>query len=419
MKFISMAILPILAATLALPAVASPVGIASAVSANNSLGLQLAREASQEKPGKNFLISPLSLHLALSMAANGTAGTTRKELLRTMNFPESVEALNNGNSLLIGSLAYAKKETDDGLGPNPPVVAISNGAWHTNGAGDGRRFAFSKNFLQGLAAYDAESGAMDFTDPSAAKRVNSWAEEKTYGLIPSIIDADSLREMLWVILNATYFEGSWEHGFHKSGPRDFYPAAGRKTRTEMVSATGYYRRSADREKEILELPFYSPGEAQYAFYLVLPNSSSYEAVEAKIWDRSFWEGVIRGQGVLQYGSLTMPKFSFDYGVELKQDSAITRSLGLGFLFSDYADFSAMEAPGSLRSKVGLIKQNSRIELDEHGVKAAAVTLVGGIERSSAPPREQFRTVADRPYYFAIADKKSGALLFVGSLRDPR
>jgi serpin B len=78
----------------------------------------------------------------------------------------------------------------------------------------------------------------------------------------------------------------------------------------------------------------------------------------------------------------------------------------------------MDGPGSPPSKVGIIKQNTKIEWDENGVKAAAATLVGGVQRTSAPG-PSFEMVVDRPFYIAIQDSETGAFLFLGQVIDPK
>lgn len=104
---------------------------------------------------------------------------------------------------------------------------------------------------------------------------------------------------------------------------------------------------------------------------------------------------------------------------MRENGALTKAMGLDYLFSDRADFAAMATRESAPSKVGLIKQETRIELDEKGVKAAAVTLIGGIERTSINVDvPEFDMVIDRPFVFAIADKATGTLLFVGTVVNP-
>jgi serpin B len=60
-----------------------------------------------------------------------------------------------------------------------------------------------------------------------------------------------------------------------------------------------------------------------------------------------------------------------------------------------------------------VAQSVFVAVDEHGTEAAAVT--GGAMTTSAPvPFE-----VDRPFAFAIVDRSTGAILFLGTINDPR
>jgi serpin B len=59
-----------------------------------------------------------------------------------------------------------------------------------------------------------------------------------------------------------------------------------------------------------------------------------------------------------------------------------------------------------------------IEVNEEGTEAAAATAVIMTMGAAAPePMPEFR--ADHPFLFLIRDKKSGAILFMGRVMDPR
>jgi serpin B len=125
-----------------------------------------------------------------------------------------------------------------------------------------------------------------------------------------------------------------------------------------------------------------------------------------------------GLGPLKYGLVYVPKFSFDSTVKMEKGDALVTNLGLDFLFDEQtADFSPMGTEKSDPTVVGIIKQNTRVELDENGVKAAAVTIVGGFAATSVhldPPLE-FTMVVDKPFFFYIVSEKTGTLLFTGTV----
>ena len=61
-----------------------------------------------------------------------------------------------------------------------------------------------------------------------------------------------------------------------------------------------------------------------------------------------------------------------------------------------------------------------VEVSEEGTEAAAATGVVVGVRSMAPSRDEPLAVkADRPFAWAIVDRETGAVLFAGTVVDPR
>jgi serpin B len=66
--------------------------------------------------------------------------------------------------------------------------------------------------------------------------------------------------------------------------------------------------------------------------------------------------------------------------------------------------------------ISFVQQNTFVDVNEEGTEAAAVTVVG-VGVTSAPAEPPVVRV-DRPFVFAIREKLSGTLLFVGKIADP-
>jgi serine protease inhibitor len=184
-----------------------------------------------------------------------------------------------------------------------------------------------------------------------------------------------------------------------------------------------YQKQADGA-EVAAIPFaYAQGAPDLEFIVYLPaENANFSEAQKKFFHQSFLTKVLsQTDSTLSYqkAKLTMPKFSFDTSVEMKKNDELTHAIGLDFLFANTADFSAMATNASVDTKVGLIKHNSRIELDEKGVKAAAVTIVGGIERTSMPQGPTINMVLNRPFMFTIIEKSTQAILFTETVVDPR
>ena len=108
----------------------------------------------------------------------------------------------------------------------------------------------------------------------------------------------------------------------------------------------------------------------------------------------------------------IPEFTVDYEVDLVKT---LKKMGLTESFDDAkADFRPMvEFPGA-NAYIGAALQKTHFELDEKGVKAAAVTLIEMYMNSSAPGHSKEVTIyLDRPFVYMIIDDSTKLPLFIG------
>ncbi len=388
------------------------------VDANNRLGLKLALEASQEvTKEKNFMISPLSLSQAVMLAGNGTTAGTREELETLLG--DRMEKFNVASQSLVKSLNFAN-EKDKAI-----KVSINNSIWNTNGATDHAKYEFSSAFKKtAVEYYNAEVYSADFRKQSAVDAINGWADKKTFGLVKKIIGLDVLQDMLWVVMNATYIEASWVEPFYNMGDSSpaFHGLNNKTLKVPMISGQQAIAHAEVNGAEVATLSFARVANApELEMVVYLPSEGiSLKDSQSACFDAKAFKKIRTALSLnREFARVTMPKFSFDTSVEMKDGDKLTQAMGLDFLFSDLADFSMMQTPESLASKVGLIRQNSRIELDEKGVKAAAVTIIGGVRTTSVRPQPSVNFVVDRPFHFAIVDKKSETVLFAGTVVEPK
>ena len=60
-----------------------------------------------------------------------------------------------------------------------------------------------------------------------------------------------------------------------------------------------------------------------------------------------------------------------------------------------------------------------VEVNEEGTEAAAAAVAAELVKGSDPPIPSVPTFrADHPFLFAIRDRRSGAILFLGRVADP-
>ena len=102
------------------------------------------------------------------------------------------------------------------------------------------------------------------------------------------------------------------------------------------------------------------------------------------------------------------------------------ALGMPLAFTRFqADFSGInghEPPHEDSLFISAAYHKAFVEMNEEGTEAAAATAVVNLRAGAAlrpsrpPPVPIFR--ADHPFLFAIRDRKSGAILFLGRMADP-
>jgi serpin B len=116
--------------------------------------------------------------------------------------------------------------------------------------------------------------------------------------------------------------------------------------------------------------------------------------------------------------LVLPRFHAELSIDLMPG---LQALGAGIaLDCDRADFTGM---ASVRVGpreplcIGRALQKVYIDVDEEGTEAAAVTGIGMVTTTSAPP-PPIEFVVDRPFLFILRDEITGADLFIGRIARP-
>lgn len=389
----------------------------------NTLNGELLQVSLGDGPLRNTMVSSVSMFYALGMLEAGAQGHS-KTLLQDLllQSPGDVQEV---IVPLTPALAHEPVNSD-----TAGRFVLSNSVWATNGATNHKPFVFASAFIDSVSsAFAAEARSIDFLAPGAAMPVNLWAEQKTHGLIDQIIDDETLQELTWLIINAAYFEGSWKTPMGRRPPSDDY----------RFSTEGSERLAIDTvsSKQLLQVVDHEDGSVTLRIpfsgnrYHLVVQIPATDVSDVGDWLRQY---AIPGQAEAVDASFTqgntfdvslrMPVFSYGNRLTLKKDTPATKVLGLLPLFTDHAELhglvdSERSHPAVLDTKVGLIQQDTRIELDENGVKAAAVTMIGGmIKATVAPYFPHRRIVIDRPFAWSIVEGSSRAILFSGVLAEP-
>ena len=372
------------------------------IDASNAFSMDLLREVDTRDTAANVFLSGLSASMALGMTMNGAAGATWDAMRTTLRFDDlSEEEIDASYRDLIALLLTLDPQV---------MIGIANATFADDA------FAVRQDFLDRLREFfDAEAGTLDFQDPSSVDVVNEWAAEKTHDRIEKILESWPDGAVL-ALLNALYFKGDWTEKFDRgrTAPRPFELPSGETVQVEtMRSEEALLRVGRDPQTgaTVGELPY---GGRAFVMDVVLPPAGTsldafLESADADAWNR--WMQVLPGD--FSTGIVQLPKIELEYERVLN-DELIDMGMAVAFGGGDVpADFSRI-GPGGL--SISLVKQKSYVRVDEEGTEAAAVTVVvvGVISMPATPA-----LVVDRPYLFAIRERLSGTVLFLGVVRDPR
>jgi serine protease inhibitor len=372
------------------------------MAATSRFAFKLYNQLQKQGTNKNVFVSPSSVILALAMTYNGAEGKTRHAMARTLEIEGlSLSEVNNG----FAELQRAAGDAD------PKVqLKIANSLWARQG------FTLKPEFVErSKQNYSAEVTTLDFNSPAAPMTINSWVKNKTDNLIDSIVDRIDSNNILFLI-NAIYFKGQWKNEFEKAKTKDedFQLPNGQQKKVPMMAQSGQYRYLRGEDFQAVTLSY---GNGRINMYVFLPDKGkNLEDFEKKVTFEN-WEAWIKSLR-FEPGTVMLPRFKVEYQTDLNE---VLKALGMAEAFdANVADFSGIAATNSgARLYISEVKHKAFAEVNEEGTKAAAVTSVGVAVTSVQIPREPFMMKVDRPFFFAIRDDTIGAVLFMGSIVDPK
>ena len=377
------------------------------VKANNDLGMKLFNALASEETGKNMMISPLSISIAMAMVTNGATGESLDEMKNVLGFGEmELPDVNEQFMQLIASLVEADKDL---------VLEIANSVWMDD------VFApdVKQDFVDVLTNfYDAAFFTEDFQDEATVGRINSWVSEKTHEKIDKVINEIGPNTIMYLI-NAVYFKAAWTTSFDKDSTYEgtFMLSDGSEGKADYMGFSydqeepEFYSYSADWSDEngysVVRIPY---GRGVFAFYGIVPGYSNKTNIDKFIEE-------IAENGLDPYISqlekrafpVQLPKFKFAYEKSLVE---VFKSLGMEKAFVDGALMNIAGEPHA--PFISDIYHKTFIEVNEEGTEAAAVTVVE--VGDNAMPSGFY---ANRPFVFVIRDDRTGSILFVGKVENPR
>ena len=364
------------------------------VNNNNSFAFSLYNKTM----GMNSrVVSPLSVTYLMSMLANGADGETQQQILATLGWAgegiqqPSLQDINDYSRMLIEKTARLDKAV---------TVEIANYV------AVNKEFKLNSKFQKSVERdYKAGVESLNFTSPSTLKRINDWCNDRTHGMIPSIInelDPDAVS----YLMNAIYFNGTWKDKFSKEETKqEMFRGYTRDIQyVDMMHRHSEYFYADGDGYSAVSIPY---GNGAFRMTVILPSEGSFLRDVMASMDGGKFQALQRSMEKCNV-DLKIPRFTTEVDLPLND---IISALGAPLIFSSQADFSQFARGDFYVSKMF---QKAKIEVSEEGTKAAAVTAA--IMMMSAMRPEKKRNVvfhADSPFAYIISENSTGSIYFMG------
>ena len=371
---------------------------------NNGFTLNFFQSLNGKMKNQSIVCSPLSITYVLSMVNDGATGTTEQELEQTLGFHKGgIQAVNDYCKNLIDNLPHVDEKVQ---------LNIANAIFVND------KYQLKKLFQQDMANYyDAKAEALDFSSPLTLDRINGWCDEKTRGMIPNILEQVDPRTVSY-LLNAIYFKAEWASMFEKNETREeVFTTPDGETRVPLMHQNVYMNYLRNDQYAAVSIPY---GNGQWMMTVMLPEDGKttddvISSLAASGWSTDFLKNPLREARGYEV-DLKLPRFETAFDTD---DAGGLIELLMGMGIRRAFDGNSAEIPNMCENAdlfIGMMKQKAKIEVNEEGSEAAAVTVVGTYVTTSVgptqePPKATFH--ANRPFVYLIHEQSSGVILFVG------
>lgn len=364
------------------------------INTSNAFGIDLFKKTAQTEE-KNMMLSPLSASIALTMLLNGSEAATYSQIASTLNYPPllTTAEINASYKNLVSQLLTVDPDVN---------IKIANAVFYKNG------FIVKQPFINAMSsAFDAHIQGLNFGQPGALTTINNWASTNTMGKIPKVLDEIS-QDAVMFLMNALYFKGNWTYKFKKTETVNapFTLETGNSINVSTMNGDVIAKQTSSAAYTAIELPY---GRTNFAMVIIVPTATLSSFLHQ--FDVSVWNEITASFDAREKGSLVrvaLPSFKFSYEKVL---NAQLKSMGMLDAFVPF--IANLNGISDHQLYVDFVKQNTFVDVNEDGTEAAAVTTIG-VNFVSLP----LPFTVNKPFIFAIRERTSKSLLFMGKVINP-
>lgn len=369
-----------------------------------------------EKEG-NFCYSPFALHGQLALMEAGAEKRTRDEMYGalkllgdrgdaviehanlysdmleryTRELPKQIEEMESHSDVFLFNRIYLRK----GISYDPLFIQVG----------------------RDVAGYGMEQ--KDFQNESALVRnaANAWVADETFQRVTDLLPEGAVKpDSKIVLMGGLFLQAPWHMPFDpkQTKAETYFLTDGGKASVQMMRREGKFGYLANSSWTAIGLPFGQYSELQLV--LLVPKSvNGFAEVERTLEAKDLMDFRELPKRTVK---LVMPPF------ELKGDTVDFKQplmrLGVKRAFDEpkgSADFSMIDA--TRKTSMESVYQKSYLKIDELGcdVKQAVDAVL--LERVIEQPTRGFEVRVDRPFMVFVQDTRTGMVLLMGRVMDPR
>lgn len=376
------------------------------VDTDNRIGFALMEKLAAEK--ENVFISSYSIATALTLLSHcSESGEQIDQLKEFLGMDDRTEdeilAAQKALSEMLGANAQTdSEESTDENGYPKSILETANAVYIDDELKTVSAFDDLANIFSDT--YQASLKKCDLSTEDTMNEINAWVNDKTHGLIDSILTEPMSESVRMTLFNAVYFKAAWIREFSEelTDKQTFHGAKG-DTTVDMMHQQSHFDYAENDDYQMVRLPYY--GNCEMTVYL--PKD---EATADKWSEEGYLSALVEDASDEEWSSheisLSMPKFELEYGAELND---ILQELGIEKIFNE----QVYDRLSDEKLSVGSVYHKTAIKNDENGTEAAAVTMMIMEAMALQPEEEVVEMNMDHPFYFTISNTEAGLKLFEG------
>lgn len=333
----------------------------------------------------NLLVSPWSMHCALSMLYAGAAEISAKSFKYALDLSDADTTAKEYHKYLSKVMTIT-----------PPSFILENKIFIKCGVKEDYLFILENKYF-------ASAQSLDFEDSElSAKVINNWVKNQTNKRIKEVVKPNMLNDKTRLILvNIMYFKGDWLYKFPKVQKQEFYFQDGSSRPIDMmfVEQNFNYTRDERLRAQIVELPY---KDEQISMFLFVPDEKrGITHLQNHLFSSDL--GKIFENMTKRQTKVWLPKFTIESDILMKQ---YVEKMGLSIIFSNKAQFPKISHNSDL--KVNDIIHKVFIQVSEEGNDFYTTTKKVSSQKHLSPHPV---LKADHPFMFTLNLKSSSNIPF--------